>query len=69
MDIVTAATFQSYIDANLAANCLRQHNINCFLADEYSSAGAVVPLSIEARVMVNKKDLNRSMIVLAALSL
>jgi hypothetical protein len=54
--MITLASFQNYIDANLAANYLRQNGIECFVADEGISRVAIVPGS-EVRIMVAEEDL------------
>ncbi|GEM_PF-5970420 len=62
--MVIVGIFFDFIGANMAANYLRQHGIDCFIVDEYASASVVVPM-VEIRVMVDKKDLNEAKIILA----
>ncbi len=66
--MITVKTFANYIDANMAADSLRQHNINCFLADEYSAASSMAPSLVGVRIMVDEEDLNRAKLVLDELS-
>jgi len=62
--MIIVKTFSNRINAGLAADYLRQHNVDCFIADEYSSAVSIIPNS-EIRVMVDERDLNRAKAILA----
>ncbi len=64
-NLITVETFANYIEANIVANYLREHDIDCFLADENSVMAVIAPIIVEARLMVLEKDLNRAKILLA----
>lgn len=60
MPMITVTRYFNYIDAEIAANYLRQYNINAFLADEYSCNSAIAPLIIDIRLMVPADDFERA---------
>lgn len=62
--MITIATFSNYLEANIAADYLRQSGVECFLADENFSRiyGATGVTAI--RIMVAEKDAAAALVTL-----
>lgn len=59
----TLATFQDFIEANIAADYLRQNGIECFVADQGISSARIVPAA-EVRIMIAEEDQEQALILL-----
>ena len=49
----------NYIEAHLILDYLRQHNIDCYLTDDFSSTCSLAPGIIMARIMIKNEDAHR----------